>query len=668
MNIKQALPLARGRSGSRGRQRGGDKKQTFDQTNPYVINRRYTWTTEAESLASESSCVPSQGRTSPTKRQETGSFERRNAPRQSVNENNKRATGIWQGERKHQQEELFSFDSGISRPMRIFCGRSEQTLQQQQFITVHSPGIQGRRDGGLSPVTVEFDNQDDYPEKALWSSEDSCSFSCEAQASQHPNFADFATLQRNQANSCASTTSQSPQRAVINTSRASTMPSTLALTSAGERDGALSVGDCSSVSGDSFGCKVGCLPVSDQSLRDQPLSDHASHHVESRTLIEDTYFHNEHLIMIEMRTGKNWSPCHVGGIHSRAASTDGSIRVQGNALEKGTVERQFEGNRSRTNSADDSVPANRPVRGRTKSLGRGEITFLTARNTGLLSSSTSLGSVEISSQMVVRGEADTGYSDELLQRENRRFGEGAAFIMSTMMSSPLVKLPLNHDDDTDNIEIVCPGWSKSINRLASQYGKDHVRVADALIEHGIAQIHAEAYLQASMSLEPAVAIYRRRKQGSSLALARALQHLGTAYHKIESMTEKPVLCIKSKKCFGEALKIRYEELGQLHPDTASIVNCLGGVYMTTRNYTDARLSYLEVVSVRQAIFGIFHPSVAVAAHALANAALYLGDLEEATIYYCKALDIYEALNLRQDHPSLARLLRDMKRMQRLRET
>ena len=267
-----------------------------------------------------------------------------------------------------------------------------------------------------------------------------------------------------------------------------------------------------------------------------------------------------------------------------------------------------------------------------------------------------------------------------LHDETSSFGEETAITMSTVMDATFGMSSMNHCNFhvslSEDHRVASGGssaWKKRVKSLAAYYGRNHIRVAEALVDLGIAQIQADAYSEATRSLETAVAIYRpmeeQQQHWSLLALARALHQLGIAYHKTETPRKaRPTLCANSFRCFGEALKIRFEDLGPLHPDTATTVNCLGDIYMTAHIFHEARRSYLEVLSVRQAIFGINSPCVALAAHSLANASIRLGNLEEATMYYVKALDIYEAFEYHHEHPCLARLLRDMNRMQRLQET
>ena len=80
---------------------------------------------------------------------------------------------------------------------------------------------------------------------------------------------------------------------------------------------------------------------------------------------------------------------------------------------------------------------------------------------------------------------------------------------------------------------------------------------------------------------------------------------------------------------------------------------------------EACRAYEEVYLVRKAIFGMNHPSVAISAHSLANVHLKLSQPEDSFSYYNIALEIYRSMGLSKTHPTVARLLRDRKRLDRV---
>ena len=683
MNLKHALPLGRGRACSRGRQRqaSSDKKpgHADSNKNELVMNRRSpTWTTvESDSQSSESSWRQHNLHPAVHPPPPTCYTPGRGDPAPSPRASRRSATP-----RKGGEPQQVSPTLSATKSFRIFCGTNSRNSSSEELHhwehrhpLVVVPMTERLHDV-VSPVTVDLEDAEcpnlrmaaadpipDWAPEPSWTMDHHHHHGFRGEDPAHVVPEDgpvrpFAST----SSSCHGSPPQAHQRAVINTSRASALPSTLSLTSAGERDGVLSVGDGSSVSGDSFGCKVGCLPVDAKQTLAKSLED-------------DSYWKEGTLLLNDVL--KEAQPKSLANDTIRSSSQDSSFLSQQRKLVLQSMDDARRPSTLTLRAKSDEGPLavlprrmpavdTRVSHGSTRSLGRGDMVPLAQERAGQFWRSMPIREVE----MVVRRETETEYSECTLQRETRSFGEGAAIIMSTMMNSALVQLPEAEIEVVDQSFGFSSAWGRRVKNLILHHGKDHIRVADAFIDLGIAQLHASCYLEATQALESAVAIYRPRKTGSSMALARALHQLGMAYHKMQRSNDSTstILFTKSLRCLGEALKIRFENLGPMHPDTAAIVNCLGGVYMTAQDYNEARRSYMEVLMVRQAVFGILHPSVAVAAHSLANALVQLGNLEEATIYYFKALDIYEALDLRQDHPSLSRLLRDLKRMERLQET
>lgn len=113
-----------------------------------------------------------------------------------------------------------------------------------------------------------------------------------------------------------------------------------------------------------------------------------------------------------------------------------------------------------------------------------------------------------------------------------------------------------------------------------------------------------------------------------------------------------------------AFLIRYEKLGQTHIDTVETLNKIARVQTKQRNYTDASNSYYEVLKLREAIFGRFHPCVAVTAQALATIHTRLFQVKEATCYFQLALNVFEKSGLHRHSlaHSIRRDLNDLKLM------
>lgn len=181
-------------------------------------------------------------------------------------------------------------------------------------------------------------------------------------------------------------------------------------------------------------------------------------------------------------------------------------------------------------------------------------------------------------------------------------------------------------------------------------------LARAMLELGQAQACARDFASAEMSLAQAHRIFRRLKL--PLAMARVLDHMG-------------VLCIQQEKMnsaigfLRDAFGLRYDKLGAWHVDTVESLNHLAKAYLLKHNFIQAVECYWQVFWLRKAIFGPSHPSVAVTAHDLANAFVGQGRFDDADNFYEISMEIYDKMSLPIENPAVARLLRDMRRLERL---
>ncbi len=98
----------------------------------------------------------------------------------------------------------------------------------------------------------------------------------------------------------------------------------------------------------------------------------------------------------------------------------------------------------------------------------------------------------------------------------------------------------------------------------------------------------------------------------------------------------------------EALAIRREQLGTRHPDVATSLNNLAGLYEAQGRYGEAEPLYQESLAIRREQLGTRHPNVAASLNNLAGLYEAQGDAAIATTYLQAGLDIEEhhlALNL-----------------------
>lgn len=115
----------------------------------------------------------------------------------------------------------------------------------------------------------------------------------------------------------------------------------------------------------------------------------------------------------------------------------------------------------------------------------------------------------------------------------------------------------------------------------------------------------------------------------------------------------------------EAFRIRQKILGTYHVDTISSMHGLADLHQRAGDDAEAQRCRWQVYGGRVAVFGPNHPSCAVAAHEIGNGFVRLGALDDALQSYHAALRVYDAMELRNDNPAVRKLLRDVKRLERL---
>jgi tetratricopeptide (TPR) repeat protein len=199
-------------------------------------------------------------------------------------------------------------------------------------------------------------------------------------------------------------------------------------------------------------------------------------------------------------------------------------------------------------------------------------------------------------------------------------------------------------------------WIKKAASCLADYGSDNLETADAYMELGLAELEVGDYAAAKNSFQLAYCAFRRFKK--LVAVAKALDCLGVTHSRCGA-----AYLDKALELLHEAFSIRRQELGVWHVDTVDTMNRIAKVHALADNFPEARRCYWEVFWVRKAIFGAQHPSVAVAAHDLANSFVQLGSLEDGSNFYEIAMEIFERMELPSGNPAVSRLFRDMKQLE-----
>ncbi|MBP1468983.1 tetratricopeptide repeat protein, partial [Candidatus Chloroploca sp. M-50] len=106
----------------------------------------------------------------------------------------------------------------------------------------------------------------------------------------------------------------------------------------------------------------------------------------------------------------------------------------------------------------------------------------------------------------------------------------------------------------------------------------------------------------------------------------------------------------ARPLYERALAIRERVLGPEHPDTATSLNNLAGLYGAQGNYDAARPLYERALDIRERVLGPEHPATARSLNDLAINYCYQGDLATSERLMHRALQIRET-RLGPDHPN-----------------
>ena len=206
-------------------------------------------------------------------------------------------------------------------------------------------------------------------------------------------------------------------------------------------------------------------------------------------------------------------------------------------------------------------------------------------------------------------------------------------------------------------------WNSIVTSYEMTHGTANRQTAEAYFNLGHAHMQMNDIKGAMAAFKSACRIWKSVEGPTHLAVGRALDAYGLAALRFVKSKER---LRQAKEALDEAFSIRFHNLGVWHVDTVETYNKIASVHLHTGNLREACRAYTEVYLVRKAIFGTDHPSVAITAHSLANVHLKLSEPEACLAYYKVALDIYSNMQLPTDHPTVERLLKDIKRLERMR--
>jgi tetratricopeptide (TPR) repeat protein len=112
-----------------------------------------------------------------------------------------------------------------------------------------------------------------------------------------------------------------------------------------------------------------------------------------------------------------------------------------------------------------------------------------------------------------------------------------------------------------------------------------------------------------------------------------------------------------------ALKIREQQLGEMHPSTAACLHNLAELYRAQGKYEQAEPLHVRALSIYEQQLGTTHPSTATSLDNLAELYRAQGKYERAEPLYVRALSIYEQ-QLGTTHPDIATSLHNLAELYR----
>ena len=202
-------------------------------------------------------------------------------------------------------------------------------------------------------------------------------------------------------------------------------------------------------------------------------------------------------------------------------------------------------------------------------------------------------------------------------------------------------------------------WLDHLQQCQKQYGKKNMKTTDCMINLGYTYMRQECYDLALATFKNVVRIRKSIVGNDHLSVGRALDCVGRAAAFTGELKWGLI-------ALYEAFHIRFRALGPWHIDVADTLNNIAGIFFRMNEMVLAEEAYIEVLSVRKAVWGNNHPSVAVTSCSLGKTQLRLSNLTGACGYFNEALRIYRvSMNLPNSSPIVKRVRKHITRTERL---
>ncbi len=125
--------------------------------------------------------------------------------------------------------------------------------------------------------------------------------------------------------------------------------------------------------------------------------------------------------------------------------------------------------------------------------------------------------------------------------------------------------------------------------------------------------------------------------------------VATSLNNLAGLYESQGRYEDAEPLYKDALKMRKKLLGEQHPSVATSLNNLAGLYESQGRYEDAEPLYKDALKMRKKLLGEQHPSVATSLNNLGSLYANKGDYKQSEEYLAKALELIIRL-LGTEHP------------------
>ena len=198
----------------------------------------------------------------------------------------------------------------------------------------------------------------------------------------------------------------------------------------------------------------------------------------------------------------------------------------------------------------------------------------------------------------------------------------------------------------------------SVHRLVQAVTRDELDLSEqttriSQVIEAVAQAHPgfdfKQWPQCTQLLPHWLQVFEQAQRVSieSEALGAMLNQAGFFLHDQGRYSEAEPL-------YQEALALRQRLLGNDHPDVATSLNNLAGLYGAQGRYSEAEPLYQEALALRQRLLGNDHPYVATSLFNLGSLRYGQGQFANAKSLLLEALKIYQ-VSLGLDHPTTKNL-------------